>query len=198
MISSYIKRLYIVLASLMITVSVNARALDSLAIDGEHGTLNVIGELVEGACWIDNGSVYQQIELGEVNFAELADENANIQPRRFFIALRDCIYYSGDMRDARNGNLTTNSMQPIVKISFATVQEQEQKNVIEVEGMAQGISLRLSDSQYRPVYLNDNNRLYVINSINDKLIYNVQVVRNNHKLIAGPYRATLNFKLDYD
>ena len=154
-------------------------------IEGSYGTLYVHGALTESACRLEMTSARQDSARGET------------APVQFELRLRDCLRSPAGSRDGRTGGLTWASNQPAVTVSFNGVRDADNPQLVKAQGVS-GLGLRLEDEHGRDVRLGSRGAPLLLTPGQDALTYRVAAERTPAGLVAGRYRAVVDFHLSYD
>ncbi|AKG68299.1 fimbrial protein [Serratia fonticola] len=166
-------------------------------IEGSYGTLYVHGALTESACRLEMTSARQDIALGETATGRLQTLGARGTPVQFELRLRDCLRSPAGSRDGRTGGLTWASNQPAVTVSFNGVRDADNPQLVKAQGVS-GLGLRLEDEHGRDVRLGSRGAPLLLTPGQDALTYRVAAERTPAGLVAGRYRAVVDFHLSYD
>lgn len=186
----------LVIASMMVLMPA-AQAVDNSDVDGANGVLYLHGALTESACRLEMTSAYQEVGLGDIGTARLAQIGAQGTPVAVQLRLRDCLRGSANNRDERNGNLLWSAHQPAVSVSFVAPADPDNPQLVKVRG-ASGLALRMNDSLGRDIRLGSRGAPLMLTVGQDTLDYVVTPERTRAPLQAGAYSAQLNFRLNYD
>lgn len=172
-------------------------AADNWDVDGANGTLYVHGALTESACRLEMSSVHQDIWLGETGTAQLEALGAQGTPVAFELRLKDCLRTPASLRDSRSGALTWAPNQPAVSVSFRAPADMDSPQLVKAEGVS-GLGLRLRDSRGKDVRLGSRGEPLLLTAGQSSLTYTVAPERTPAPLVAGAYRAAVDFQLSYD
>jgi type 1 fimbria pilin len=183
--------------ALMSTAMSAQAAPDNWGVEGAHGELHINGALSAGACRLDMASLFQQVEMGVIPTAPLQRPGDQGEPVAVQLQLRDCLPVGGRQRDDRNGNLTWDGIQPVVSVSFVARMDDDNPALVKARG-ASGLGLRLLDSQKRDVRLGSRGSPQFLTPYNDQLTYYVVPERTQAPLAPGAFRASVDFRLNYD
>ncbi|MGK3141807.1 fimbrial protein [Pantoea sp. C2G6] len=175
----------------------SAWAKDFSQVDGETGVLHVTGSLTQGACRLEMQSAWQQIDLGNLVTGDFTAADQRGEPVPFQLILRDCLLTGGRLRDAIKGGTVWDSKQPVVSVSFVAPADRYSPELVKVDG-AQGVGLRLLDSQHRNVRLGYRSEPVFVAPYHDVLTWYVVPERTSAPLVAGAFAATVSFRLNYD
>lgn len=174
-----------------------SHAADNWEVEGANGTLYVHGALTESACRLEMSSARQDVWLGETGTASLATLGAQGTPVAVELRLRDCLRNPASQRDSRTGTLTWAPNQPAVTVSFSAPSDLDDPQLVKVQG-GSGLALRLSDPQGRDVRLGSRGDPLFLTPGQSSLSYTLTPERTKAPLVAGAYRAAVDFKLSYD
>ncbi|MFV8870829.1 fimbrial protein [Serratia fonticola] len=172
-------------------------AVDNWNVEGANGTLYVHGALTESACRLEMTSAYQDIALGETGTGRLQAIGAQGEPIRFELRLADCLRSSAGSRDVRTGGLTWADNQPAVTVSFTAPRDADNSQLVQAQGVS-GLGLRLENGQGQDVRLGSRGKPLLLTPGQDSLSYTVTPERTPAALVAGSYRAVVDFNLSYD
>ncbi len=170
---------------------------DNWYTDGANGVLQVRGALTESACRLEMASAWQDISLGEIGTGRLQNVGDRGTPVAFELLLRDCLRSPAGSRDSRTGALTWANDQPAVTVTFRAVQDADNPQLVKAKGVA-GLGLRLTDSRGQDVRLGSRGEPLLLTPGQNALSYSVAPERTAAYLVAGAYRATVDFSLSYD
>lgn len=174
-----------------------AQAKDFSQVEGETGVLHISGTLTQGACRLEMQSAWQQIELGSIVTGDLLSVGQQGTAIPFQLILSDCLTDGGLQRDAMTNNAVWDSKQPVASVSFVAPADDETPALVKVDG-AEGVGLRLLDSRMRDVRLGNRSEPLLVAPYHDVLTWYVVPERTSAPLVAGAFKATVNFRLNYD
>lgn len=174
-----------------------SHAADNWEVDGANGTLYVQGALTESACRLEMSSAHQDIWLGETGTARLEALGAQGTSVAFELRLKDCLRTPASLRDARTGTLTWAPNQPAVSVSFRAPADLDNPQLVTAQGVS-GLGLRLTDPQGRDVRLGSRGEPLFLMPGQSSLSFRVAPERTKAPLVAGAYRAAVDFQLNYD
>lgn len=172
-------------------------AVDTWDVAGTNGTLYVQGALTESACRLDMSSAHQVVSLGETGAGRLQVIGARSDPVGFELRLTDCLRSPASSRDLRTGGVAWANNQPAVTVSFNATRDADNPQLVKVQGVS-GLALRLRDSHGRDVRLGSRGQPLLLTPGQDMLNYTVAAERTPAGLVAGSYRAVVDFHLSYD
>jgi type 1 fimbria pilin len=174
-----------------------AGATDTWQVEGANGLLQVRGALTESACRLDMASARQDIRLGDTGTGRLLQTGDRGRPVAFELRLRDCLHVSSSRRDERTGALTWAPDQPAVTVSFSAPADNDDPHLVKAQGVS-GLGLRLLDQRGRDVRLGSRGEPLMLTPGQGALSYTVVPERTSAPLMAGAYRAIVDFRLSYD
>lgn len=134
---------------------------------------------------------------GETGTARLRQAGDRGLPVAFELRLQDCLRASTSQRDARTGALTWAPNQPAVTVSFGAPADMDNPQLVKAQGVS-GLGLRLLDGRGRDVRLGSRGEPLMLTPGQNTLSYTVAPERTAAPLMAGAYRAALDFRLSYD
>ncbi|WP_261418354.1 fimbrial protein [Serratia proteamaculans] len=170
---------------------------DNWDVDGANGSLYVHGALTESACRLDMTSAHQDIALGEVGTGRLQTIGGQGTPVRLDLRLMDCLHSPAGSRDERTGGLTWADNQPAVTVSFNATRDADNPQLVKALGVS-GLGLRLETAQGDDVRLGSRGKPLLLTPGQNTLSYTVTPERTPAPLMAGSYRAVVDFHLSYD
>lgn len=183
---------------MMLWLLPNAQAaVDNWGVDGANGTLYVHGALTESACRLDMTSAHQDVALGEVGTGRLQAIGARGEPVRVEVRLMDCLRSPAGSLDARTGGLTWADNQPAVTVSFRATRDADNPQLLKAQGVS-GLGLRMENAQGEDVRLGSRGTPLLLTPGQNTLNYTVTPERTPAPLMAGSYRAAVDFHLSYD
>ncbi|MFI8416178.1 fimbrial protein [Serratia sp. NPDC078593] len=172
-------------------------AVDGWEVEGANGTLYVYGALTESACRLEMSSARQEIALGEIGTGRLLSVGARGEPVQFELRLVDCLRRSAGSRDERTGSLTWANNQPAMTMRFNSARDANNPQLVQVAG-ASGVGLRMLTVQGDDVQLGSRGKPVLLTPGQNSLTYTVVPERTSANLVAGRYRAVVDFHLSYD
>lgn len=172
-------------------------AVDNWDVEGANGTLYVHGALTESACRLEMTSAHQDIVLGETGAGRLRTVGARGEPIRFELRLEDCLRSPAGSRDVRTGGLTWADNQPAVTVSFRATRDADNPQLVKAQGVS-GLGLRLENAQGEDVRLGSRGKPLLLAPGQNTLSYTITPERTPAALMAGSYRAVVDFHLSYD
>lgn len=198
---AYFFKLYIFFLGLVATffssaIQANAFSTSGTATDGNHGVLVVRGSLTENPCTLSMNSDYQEINIGNISFADLNRIKSN-KRFPFTIELVDCLDTSTRLFNYDTGRSAWNSSQPGLKVRFIATADNYQNDIISVTGV-KGMGLKITDKNGSAMALNKNSEPLLVERNKNTLIYYVSPVKTSDELTAGSFFALMNFEINYD
>lgn len=174
-----------------------AQAADNWQVEGANGVLYVHGALTESACRLEMDSARQDVALGEVGTGRLQSVGARGEAVRFELRLADCLRSPAGSRDLRTGGVSWADNQPAVTVSFRAVRDADNPQLVQAQGVS-GLGLRLAIAQGEEVRLGSRGKPLLLTPGQSSLSYTVAPERTAANLVAGRYRAVVDFHLSYD
>lgn len=166
-------------------------------VEGTNGTLYVHGALTESACRLEMTSAHQEIALGDTGTGRLQAIGARGEPVRFELRLADCLRSPAGSRGTRTGGLTWADNQPAVRVSFNATRDVDNPQLVKAQGVS-GLGLRLENAQGEDVRLGSRGKPLLLTPGQNTLSYTLTPERTPANLVAGSYRAVVDFHLSYD
>ncbi|SNY79831.1 fimbrial protein [Enterobacter sp. CC120223-11] len=170
---------------------------DNWDVDGANGSLYVHGTLTESACRLDMDSARQDVNLGAIGTGQLKNTGDRGEPVRVELRLMDCLRSPASSRDLRTGGLAWGNDQPAVTVSFQSTRDADSPQLVKVQGVA-GLGLRLEDWRGEDVRLGSRGKPLLLTPGQNTLTYIITPERTSASLMAGSYRAVVDFHLSYD
>ena len=159
--------------------------------------VQVIGSLLESACYLDTSSSHQTLDLGNLSTARLAQMGDQGRPVTLQLKLQGCVRSEGGRRDDRLGTLLWSASEPVATLTFSAVSDPDTPELIKVEG-ASGVGLRVQDVQGRNLHLGQTAPVWFVTPGDSQLTYYIRPERTAAPLRPGAFRASLNVNLSYD
>ncbi|ERK07681.1 MrfE [Serratia fonticola AU-P3(3)] len=172
-------------------------AVDNWDVEGANGTLYVHGALTESACRLEMTSAHQDVALGETGAGRLRAVGARGEPVRFELRLEDCLRSPAGSRDVRTGGQTWADNQPAVTVSFRATRDADNPQLVKAQGVS-GLGLRMANAQGEDVRLGSRGKPLLLTPGQNTLSYTITPERTPAGLMAGSYRAVVDFHLSYD
>ncbi|HHK5889428.1 TPA: fimbrial protein [Serratia marcescens] len=173
------------------------RAADNWQVEGSNGVLHIRGALAESACRLEMASARQDIWLGEMATGRFEQVGARGTPVVVELRLRDCLRTRSASRDERTGALSWAPDQPAVRVSFSARADRDNPQLIKAQGVS-GMGLRMLDEHGRNVRLGSRGEPLWLTPGSNALAYWIMAERTAQPLVAGSYRAVVDFHLSYD
>ncbi|HGM6401960.1 TPA: fimbrial protein [Serratia marcescens] len=170
---------------------------DNRSVDGANGALYVYGALMESACRLDMTSAYQDVAMGDVATGRLQTIGARGKSVQVELRLEDCLRSQAVIRDVRTGGLTWADNQPAVTVSFKAPRDADNPQLLKAQGVS-GLGLRMENSQGEDVRLGSRGKPLLLSPGQNILSYTLTPERTPAPLVAGSYRAIVDFHLSYD
>lgn len=170
---------------------------DLSQVDGEHGLLEVKGELVDSPCRLSMDSWDQTVDLGTLSTTDLSSPGARSQPLNFTVHLEGCLVASGRQYDERTGAITRGIDQPVVNVSFVAPADFSDPSLLKLSGV-EGIALRMMDDRNSDIRLGSRGVPRLLTPGENQLRWTVVAERTPQVLVPGAFRAVADFRLSYD
>lgn len=165
--------------------------------DVQTAEFQVIGNLLESACYLDSSSGHQTLDLGNLSTAHLMQVGEQGRPVTLQLKLQGCVRSEGGRRDDRLGTLLWSATEPVATLVFSAVADPDTPQLIKVTG-ATGFGLRIQDVQGHDLHLGQTAPVWFVSPGNSQLTYYIRPERTAAPLRAGVFRASLNVNLTYD
>lgn len=178
-------------------LSLNSQAEDGWNTEGEHGELHIYGTLSEGACRLDMRSAYQEVMLNNLVTSTLRHPGDSAEPTPFVVRLLDCQRTRGEQTDSQTETVTSDAIQPVLTITFVSALNPEEPSLFKMEGIS-GAGLQLRDSRGRLIHPGERSIPQFVSPGSNQLAYTIVPVRTRAPLVAGEFRAVVDFRINYD
>lgn len=158
---------------------------ESIGANQGHGNVTIQGEINASACTIDTESIYQTINVGNINISNIIYSNGRNNVYPFNIVLINCMLIGSSLPIKNN------------KYFEVTFDGLSDSGSFILEGQAKGVSLQVMDSSgqiARPGIPLEKNE---INSEKLVLNYSIRLVGNNRNVESGEFYTALRYKMDY-
>lgn len=165
-------------------------------VDGENGTLNVYGTLVENTCHLSLDSAWQDIDMGVITRSDVKNIGSIGPETTLKIHLDDCPEITSWSSNITPMTHTVSTMQPAYQASFYSVADEKNPALIKVYGVT-GVGLLLRDNQGKAINISRESNSILIPQGQSELIYTIQPVRDSGKFVAGSFHSLLNFSINY-
>lgn len=162
-----------------------------LAADQYAGVVALEGQILDNACALDAGNLYQVIEMGPTSVGRLVREGEG-EPHPFSLRLVSCTL-AGTV-SSRSGETTANWQH--VRVTFDGVPDREGRSFATF-GTSQGVTLRITDAEGQESVPGLPMPLKFVSGSDQVLHYTLRLVGNNRPVSAGAHRAALRFRLEY-
>lgn len=179
------------------SVASNALAVDDWNVQGENGQLHVHGVLRNGSCLISMRSKLQDVVMDNSALGAMKRPGDSGKPTQIVFRLLGCESTGGLQRSNRVGPSTWDETQPVVTVSFVGATDPDDPTLLLIAGMS-GVGLRILDSNGRIVIPGTRGKPQFVTTGSDELTYTVIPVRTIAPLIAGEFRASVDFGISYD
>lgn len=157
----------------------------------------VVGTLLESACYLDPASAYQTLQMGDLSTARLAHVGDQGTALALQLKLQGCVRSEGGRQDESHGVLVWSAIEPVATLTFSAVVDADSPELIKVSG-AKGFGLRLLDVQGNDVHLGREAPAWFVSPGDNHLTYYIRAQRTAAPLRPGTFNASLNVNLAYD
>lgn len=180
------------------TLVVSSSALISIALlftasaaNQGNGLVTLEGQILDSACALDSGSVYQLIEMDPVPMGRLIREGDG-DPHPFSLRLVQCSLTRPDPE--RPGQYLPDWQH--VRVTFEGLSDREGRSFAS-SGTSRGVALHITDSQGRESTPGIPMPMTPLSGEDQSLHYIVQLVGNDQPMAVGSHRAAVRFRLEY-
>ncbi|MCL6722975.1 type 1 fimbrial protein [Klebsiella sp. T2.Ur] len=152
------------------------------------GEVNVTGEIVEAACYVDPDDSNKFIEFGDISARAFNSKGNESLEKVFSIHLDGCqlvsiIHPDEDYHD--------------VDFTFSGEMTDGDPGVIKTHGTAKHIGIRLYDRQGNALTLGRPTRHYSLISGDNTLTFRAEVVRTGSGMVNGEFNSVVHFVVGY-
>lgn len=166
--------------------------------EGMHGAFEVSGDLTESPCHLLMQSEEQTVNLGTIPRYRLTHIGDRSPEVAVHLQLRDCGMASAPLHDdAHEGTVYEFPDQLISLITIVGEESPDSLHLLQVQGEAKGVALRLEDSQHRQLIPGEHSRGLVMQQGNTDLVMYAMLERTELPLKEGPFTVLMNFTLGY-
>jgi type 1 fimbria pilin len=190
------------LGTLLLTGSTTA-ATPLGVIQGTTGTVSFHGGLLSSPCSLTPDSRDQAIDLGDVNARDLPNAGAQSVPVRFRLSFRNCLLGAKALADnpagPRNGDAGQLYLKGEQAVTLVFLGDSDDNNpeLLKLNGGVQGIGLRLKDQQGRALALNQQSRSYILQPGSNTLWFSAQVESTQKYPLANQFNGVVHVQLVY-
>ncbi|MBF7993488.1 fimbrial protein [Rahnella laticis] len=164
--------------------SASCAAVDDWNVSGEHGELQIHGALMEAPCLLDMRSEFQDVKMDSSAIAHLHKTGDTGQPVQITFRVLGCFAARVSARD-----------MPIV--SFMSPADPDEPTLLQIGGVS-GIGLRILDEQGKQILPGERHQPQFSSAGGNTLVYNVLPVRTRAALTTGRFKATVDFRMNYE
>lgn len=164
--------------------SASCAATDDWNVSGEHGDLQVHGVLMEAPCELDMRSEFQDVKMDSSVIAHLHHAGDTGQPVQLIIHLLGCF-------PARAGT------EALPLVSFMSAADPDEPTLLKIGGVS-GVGLRILNEQGRQIQPGERHQPQFSLAGGNTLVYNVIPVRTSAPLTTGWFKATVDFRMNYE
>lgn len=155
------------------------------ASDQGHGRVSMEGSIIDTPCAIDVASQDQTIEMATVPVSDIV-RNGSGPAQPFSIQLVNCTLASAAAKQSEFSHF-------LVTFDGST----ERDNLFGVNGEARGVGLQIADATGSVAIPGQPMSAGELQPGDMNLNYTLRLMGNHQALVAGSYRTTVRFKLDY-
>ncbi|MGG4610153.1 fimbrial protein [Providencia sp. Me31A] len=177
--------------------AIGYRAMDSWAVDGQHGILRVKGMLTDSPCRLAMHSTDQTLDLGTVTRGDFPTLGAKGRAVSFQLELTDCLAVANARMDRQTGQIPWSKSQPAVSVQFMAVNRDASQRYVALQGIS-GVGLEIKDERGDILPLGQYSVPRLLAVGQSALIYTVTPVRITGPFLPGAFYAVIGFQLSYD
>lgn len=171
---------------------------DGWEVEGMHGELQVEGSLTESPCHLAMESIEQSVDLGVIPRYRLQQVGDHSPTVAVHLKLEDCGMASNHLRD--DSHEESDYQLPDQLVSMMTVngvESPDNLHLLQVNGEAKGIALRLEDPEHRQLIPGEHSRGLAMQQGNTDLVLYAMLERTELPLKEGKFNVLMNFTLGY-
>jgi type 1 fimbria pilin len=197
------KRLRLMLLGTLLLTGSTTAATPLGVIQGTTGTVSFHGGLLSSPCSLTPDSRDQAIDLGDVNARDLPNAGAQSVPVRFRLSFRNCLLGAKALADnpagPRNGDAGQLYLKGEQAVTLVFLGDSDDNNpeLLKLNGGVQGIGLRLKDQQGRALALNQQSRSYILQPGSNTLWFSAQVESTQKYPLANQFNGVVHVQLVY-
>lgn len=155
------------------------------------GVVALEGQILDSACALDTGSVYQLIEMDPVPMGRLIREGDG-DPHPFSLRLVKCSLTRPDPESP--GQYLPDWQH--VRVTFEGLSDREGRSFA-ASGSSEGVALHITDLQGRESIPGVAMPMIPLTGEDQTLHFIVQLVGNDRPMAVGAHRAAVRFRLEY-
>lgn len=162
----------------------------------DTGEIYVHGMVYENTCRMEMDSSAQDIDMGEVNRAQLNASPKGANGKLLKIYLRDCPEINTWSPNISTLKTTRSQLQPGYQATFLAQMDESAPDLIKVHG-ASGLGLRLRDANGKTVLLSRQSDTLLLSPRQDQIVYTIYPEKDQAMFVPGEYHALLSLSMYY-
>lgn len=178
-------------------ITCDVQAADGGSAQGTDHQLHIHGVMRNGSCLLSMRTQWQEVVMDNSALGEMKRPGDTGKPTQLVFRLLGCERTGGLKRTNKTGPSTWDEVQPAVTVSFIGVADPDDPTLLRIAGMS-GVGLRILNNAGRAVIPGTRGRPQLVTPGDDELTYTVIPVRTTAPLIAGEFRASVEFGISYD
>lgn len=166
-------------------------------VDGLNGGVSINVTLMESPCSLADESAEQHLDFGKIPESLFSKIGALSASLPVHLILENCLF-EDNVRSTEHGDgLYYLPSQPVVMMNIISDEDSTNPHLYRVYGEAQGIGLRLEDSNHDVIIPGERSRPQILNPGRNDLILNAQLSRTSQPLKLGDFQSVINVGLEY-
>ncbi|WP_058914022.1 fimbrial protein [Entomohabitans teleogrylli] len=149
----------------------------------DRGEVTFPGQIVAAACSLHTDDIWQEIDFGILPLSAIRDGNS-IQEKPVNLRLMNCF-------------LDTDHNTHNVDVMFEGESDKKNPQLFKVTGSARGVALKLTDAGGNMASPGRITNWLVENPYEQRLNYNLSVVRNGNTFAVGDWSGVIRFVMQY-
>lgn len=190
--------LALLLSGQVTATTIPTAPVDGWEVEGMHGELQVEGSLTESPCHLTMESIEQSVDLGVIPRYRLQQVGDHSPTVAVHLKLEECGMASNHLRD--DSHEESDYQLPDQLVSMMTVngvESPDNLHLLQVNGEAKGIALRLEDPEHRQLIPGEHSRGLVMQQGNTDLVLYAMLERTEVPLKEGKFNVLMNLTLGY-
>lgn len=152
------------------------------------GQVNMSGEIIEAACYVDPKDSDKYVEFGDISARDITTAGDDAHERAFSIQLKGC---------SLNSTLHPEDNYHNVEITFSGDPVDNNPELIKASGSAKHIGIQLYDRDGNKLIPGKPSQQFPLVNGRNILTIKAEVVRSGNGMINGEFNAVAHFTVGY-